>query len=94
MNLRQKAKHFKRLYEEGLPKKPYPVIHETHSAKHYKAHYMIDEREIACSEQPELLESEIVNSIIRELRPAIQDRLKAEKDPYSNKVIYSLDVLM
>lgn len=26
MNARQKAKHWKKLYEQSLPKKPYPVM--------------------------------------------------------------------
>jgi hypothetical protein len=94
MNLRQKAKHFKKLYEDALPKKPYPVIHETHRAKHYKAYHMVDKREIDYAPSPQLLQTQIENSILRELRPIIRDNLKAEKDLYTNKIIYSLDVWM
>lgn len=94
MNLRQKAKHFKKLYELGLPKKPYPVIYETHRAKHYRVCHMIDQREIAYAQQTsqQLLQTQIENSILRELRPVIWDNLKEEKDLYTGKVIYSLDV--
>lgn len=93
MNLRQKAKHYKKLYETTLPKKPYPVIYETHSAKHHKVHSTVDEREIADAQQiPQLLKTHIENGILRELRPFIWDKLKAEKDLYTDKIIYSLDI--
>ena len=93
MNLRQKAKHFKKLYEDALPKKPYPVIYETRGAKHYRVRNMMDEREIAYAPlEPQLLKTHIENAILRELRPLIWDNLKAEKDLYTDKIIYSLDV--
>lgn len=95
MNARQKAKHFKRLYEESLPKKPYPVIYQTHSGQHYRVCNMIDERDIAyASLEPQLLKTHIENGILRELRPLIWDNLKAEKDVKFDKVIYSLDIWM
>ena len=95
MNLRQKAKHFKKLYEDALPKKPYPVIYETHSAKHYRVCNMMDKREIAYAPlEPQLLKTHIENGILRELRPIIWDNLKAEKDLHTDKIIYSLDVWM
>lgn len=94
MNLRQKAKRFKKLYEDALPKKPYPVIYESHRAKHYRVRHMIDKREIAYAPSPQLLQTQIENSILRELRPLIRDNLIAEKDLYTNKIIYSLDFWM
>ena len=58
MNLRQKAKHFKKLYEDALPKKPYPVIYETQRAQHYRIRHAIDYREIAYVESsPTLLKT-------------------------------------
>ena len=93
MNLRQKAKHFKKLYEDALAK-PYPVIYESHRAKHYRVRHMIDKREIAYAPSPQLLQTQIENSILRELRPLIRDNLIAEKDSYTNKIIYSLDFWM
>lgn len=96
MNARQKAKHFKKLYEEALSKKIYPIIHEIHEmdgAKHYKVRSMFDEKDIAYAQQtPQLLKTHIENGILRELRPIIWDNLKVEKDLYTNKFIYSLDV--
>ena len=93
MNLRQKAKHFKKLYEDVLPTKPYPVIYETRGTKHYRVCNMVDEKDIAYAQQtPQLLKTHIENGILRELRPIIWDNLKAEKDLYTDKIIYSLDV--
>lgn len=94
MNLRQKAKRFKKLYEDALPKKPYPVIYETHRAKHYRIRHMVDKSEIAYAPSSQLLQTQIENGILRELRPVIRDNLKAEKDLYTDKIIYSLDVWM
>lgn len=95
MNARQKAKHFKRIYEESLPKKPYPVIYQTYSGQHYRIRHAIDYREIAYVESsPTLLKTHIENGILRELRPLIWDNLKVEKDLYTDKFIYSLDIWM
>jgi len=94
MNLRQKAKRFKKLYEDALPKKPYPVIYETHRAKHYRIRHMVDKREIAYAPSPQLLQTSVENNILRELRPLIRDSLIAEEDLFTNKIIYSLDVWM
>jgi hypothetical protein len=95
MNLRQKAKHFKKLYEEGLPKKPYPVIHTANDLKHYKAQYIINERDLVQMQQQSVLyETEMVNSMLRQLKPIVRSNIKAEKDLYTDKVIYSLDIWM
>ena len=95
MNARQKAKHFKRLYEESLPKKPYPVVYQTILPKHYRVSQMIDAREIAYAQDtPQLMRTHIENRILQELRPLIWDNLKVELDRYINKYRYSLDIWM
>ena len=95
MNARQKAKHFKRLYEESLPKKPYLVIYQTYSGQHYRIRHAVDCRDIVYAESsPTLLKTHIENGILRELCPLIWDHIKAEKDIESDKVIYSLDIWM
>ena len=94
MNNRQKAKHWKRLYEEALPKKPYPVVYQTILPKHYRIQQLMD-RDIAYSQDnPELLKTHIENRILQELRPLIWDNLITEKDRYMNKYRYSLDIWM
>ena len=95
MNLRQKAKRFKKLYENTLPKKPYPVIYEACSEKHYKVCCMVDKRDIVDSPQAhQSLKTHVENGILRDLKPIIWDNLKAEEDLYTDKIIYSLDVWM
>jgi hypothetical protein len=94
MNARQKAKHYKKLYEEILSR-PLPVIYQTTTPTHYRARLMMNNRDIAYGEQsPSLLKTHIENGILRELRPMIWDNLKTEKDIYTDKYIYSLDVWM
>ena len=93
MNARQKAKHFKRLYEESLPKKPYPVVYKTILPSHYRISQLIDARDIAyAQDNPQLLKTLIENRILQELRPLIWDNLKTEKDFYSDKYRYWLDI--
>lgn len=93
MNARQKAKHFKRLYEETLPKKPYPVVYKYLSPKHYRIQQFMDMRDIAYSQDnPQLLKTHIENRILQELKPLIWDNLKTEKDFYSDKYRYWLDI--
>jgi hypothetical protein len=94
MNARQKAKHFKRLYEETLPKKPYPVVYKT-LCEHHRILAMIDARDIAyLQDNPQLLKTHIENRILQGLRPLIWDNLKTEKDKCLDKYIYSLDIWM
>lgn len=92
MNLRKKAKHFKKLYENTLSKKPYLVAYETPVRKHYRVCKMVDEREIVYSQPTsQLLKNHIEMDILRELRPIIWDNLKSEHD-LDGKITYSLDV--
>ena len=94
MNARQKAKHFKRLYEETL-KKPYPVVYKALLPKHYRISQMIDARDLAyLQDNPQLLKTHIENRILQEIRPLIWDNLKTEKDSYIGKYRYSLDIWM
>lgn len=93
MNARQKAKHFKRLYEEALPKKPYPVVYQTLFPKHYIAQYSIDMdyASDACVDS-RVLKAVVEDRILHELRPLIWDNLIVEKDIDSRKCRYALDI--
>lgn len=93
MNARQKAKHFKRLYEEALTKKPYPVVYKTILPEHYKVQMCMDMRDIENNPHV-LLKIHIENRILQEIRPLIWDNLITEKDRDTNKYRYSLDIWM
>lgn len=93
MNNRQKAKHFKKLYEQRLPKKPYPVVYSTMLPKHYRIQHLMDVRDVVyVSDNPSMLKTQIENGILRKLRPLICDNLKTEIDIDTGKYKYSLDV--
>ena len=95
MNARQKAKHFKKLYEETLPKKPYPVEYKTIFPRHYKVQQDMDIKDIIyLQDNPQRLKTHIENRILQELRPLIWDNLIVEKDRYTDKYRYSLDIWM
>ena len=92
MNARQKAKYYKRLYEESLPKKPYPVVYKTISPKHYRVQQIIDTKDML--DNPQLIKTLIENSILQKLRPLIWDNIIIEKYEHIDKHNYSLDVWM
>lgn len=96
MNLRQKAKRFKRLYEEALPRKPYPVVIKTAHNKHFRARYTLDRTDNMryALDNPVLFKTHIENRILNELRPIIWDNLITEIDEKADKYIYTLDVFM
>lgn len=73
-----------------LYNRPLKVIHEHH--KHYRIKQAMDSREIAYAQNSSMLRTHVENSILRELRPVVWDNLKTEKDIYSDKWIYSLDI--
>lgn len=75
-----------------LPKKPYPVEYKTLLPKHYRISQLIDVRDIILQDNPQLLKPYIENSILQEIRPMIWDNLKSEKDFYSGKYRYWLDI--
>lgn len=97
MNLRQKAKRFKKLYEEIIPKKPYPVVYKTTLPKHYRIQKSIDARDLYNSQDNlQLLKTIIANGILQELRPLIVNNLKVERErgEYFDIYRYSLDIWM
>lgn len=93
MNARQKAKHFKKLYEQGLPKKPYPVVYKTIMPKHFRIEQLVDMVDINCAQDStQMLKTHIEHKIFQLLKPLIWENLKTEKDLYTGKLIYRLDV--
>lgn len=86
MNNRQKAKHFKRLYEMGLPKKPYPIKITHTSLKHYKTQTVTEQWD----DVPMYI---IEDKLVQNLREVLKENIKVENDIYDRNV-YSLDVWM
>ena len=84
MNNRQKAKHFKRLYEMGLPKKPYPVVYEHVDLQHYKAQTVTERWD----EVPMYV---IEDKLVQNIREILKENIKIEHDIYDRNV-YSLDI--
>ena len=74
MNARQKAKHFKRLYEESLPKRPYPVVYQSLPMLHYKAEYLAKD----LIEPTEIIEKAVVDILLQKIRPIVQDNMQKE----------------
>lgn len=95
MNNRQKAKHFKKLYETTLPQKAAPIIIQREDYQRHRAEFQIRTRDLVYLQDNQvLMKTHIENGILRGLRPLIWDRLKVEKDIHTDRYIYSLDVWM
>lgn len=95
MNARQKAKHFKKLYEESLPKKPYPVVYKTAPLKHYRIEQFIDTKTVFYTADNDQLPRTLVeNKILNELRPLIYENIIVEKEAYYDAFRVSLDLWM
>lgn len=93
MNLRQKAKLFKKLYENGLPKKPYPVVYASKMPRHFRIEQFVDMTDISCAQDnTQMLKTHIENKIFQLLKPLIWENLKTEKDFYTGKMMYRLDI--
>lgn len=95
MNLRQKAKRFKKLYEESLPKKPYPIVYKNIPLKHYRIQQLIARNDIhSLQTDQQLMKTLIENRILQKLRPLISDNLIVEKDYYRDSYRCTLDIWM
>lgn len=95
MNLRQKAKRFKKLYEESLPKKPYPVIYKSERGlKHYKqsTSFISIANEDYTEYAPDLVNHYAVTELLDGIRPIITKNIKEERDRYTGNIIYSVDI--
>ena len=94
MNLRQKAKRFKRLYEETLRKHTEcHVVHEHILPKHYKAQLLISQRDIIdFQDNPQLLKTYAINRILQELEPLVSDHIVTERDSYMDGYRCTLDI--
>ncbi|MBR4668422.1 MAG: hypothetical protein IKO76_06670 [Butyrivibrio sp.] len=79
MNARQKAKHFKKLYEELLYRQPHK----------YQYRMEID-KDFAQDHKPEI-EAQIEHRMLQIISPYILNNLKVEKDLIADKYILSLD---
>ena len=93
MNARQKAKHFKRLYEALGATKINPTIIGTHDLKHYKAEFIMPNREVfdLGLNFKENLEELITGKLLSELEPAIKDCIVSESDQYIDATRFSID---
>lgn len=92
MNLRQKAKHYKRLYEQTLPKSDLVKTHVMFP-KYYRITQLIETRDINyLKDNPQMLKTHIENRILQELRPLLWNNLKTERDMYSDRYRYTLDI--
>ena len=91
MNARQKAKHFKRLYEVLGATKINPTIIAEPELKHYKAEFILSYYDHGMFRSPSNLEELVTGKLLSELEPVIKDSIVGEEDPYirlANETVY------
>lgn len=92
MNNRQKAKHFKKLYEQILPKSAPLVVH-VEKPRHYEVIKRLSSEDVINShDTPALLERHITDSIVQELKPIIWRNIRVERELLTGNYRYQVDV--
>lgn len=91
MNNRQKAKHFKKLYE-SLIKKPAPIVIEYVSLQHYGCEYSIPIDTRMLEYNPELLQDQVTQHFINEYKDIFKKNIETKENPYTGRLEYELHV--
>lgn len=90
MNNRQKAKHWKQLYEMSLPKKPYPVVYQKTSLQHLR--YVQSIRKLELIQGGSLLEGNIINLLVKKMGDELKSRIISSENIEMDTIEYSLDI--
>lgn len=90
MNARQKAKHYKKLYESLGATKINPTIIARPELKHYKAEVVMPYRQT--EGLPSNLEEYVTAKLLSEVEPVIKDSIVSETDPYMMGTRFSIDI--
>lgn len=90
MNNRQKAKHWKQLYEMSLPKTPYPIVYQHTSLQHLR--YVQSIRKLELIQGGSLLEGNIRNLLVKKACEELKGRIIATENIEMDSIEYSLDI--
>lgn len=94
MNNRQKAKHWKQLYE-GIMKEPKPVRIDTLPLVHYRANCVIPMTNIVIASNDKISSERVVMSqIMNELAPLIKKNIICQQIDDIDALAYSVDLWM
>lgn len=93
MNNRQKAKHWKQLYESMLAKTapPMKIVHQ--ELRHYRAETLVEKKDCCGIEiPPEIVMYNASRRLLKQMRDVVQANMIAEKETITQKIKYSVDV--
>lgn len=94
MNNRQKAKHWKQLYE-GILKEPKPVKIDYLPLAHYHVNCEIPICHIAIASNDKILSEHVAMSqIMNELRPLVKKNIICQRRDEIDALVYSVDLWM
>lgn len=94
MNLRQKSKRYKQLYESLLYSKPCNNVHIIHEQlNHYKANIRMDKEEMYFN-NTDYIEEYYKDELISKVMPILKNKIIVEDDNFLNSYSYSIDFWM
>lgn len=92
MNNRQKAKHFKRLYESQLLR-PVPIVYRyIDKYQHYRIQKTLPIREVVRTFDDIMLDEVVISDILKELKPLIRESVVSHRDDAMDSFVYSVDL--
>lgn len=91
MNARQKAKRFKRLYEESMARMIRPQIISEARLKHYKYAHRIS-MNLVVGVPEEILKSHIARTLTEGVKEVVERNMVVEKDMYNSGYVYSVEL--
>ena len=91
MNNRQKAKHFKKLYECFL-KKHDPIVREYVPLQHYACEYSIPIDSRMLDYNPELLQDQVTQRFINEYKDIFKGNIETKENPDAGRLEYELHI--
>ena len=94
MNNRQKAKHFKKLYESQLLR-PVPIVYKyIDEYQHYRIQKALPIREVVHTFDDVMLNEIVTSEILKELKPLIKESVVSHRDDTIDSFVYSVDLYM
>lgn len=90
MNLRQKSKHYKQLYESLLHSEPRNVHIVYEQLEHYRVDVRMNKEEM-CFNNTDYIDGYYKNLLISKVIPILKNKIIIEDDIFLNSYNYSVD---
>lgn len=92
MNARQKAKHYKWLYEKTKTTYVTPVVTYNAELKHIIARHSVPSEEKMLGCNSELLKKSVTRNLMRQLENVLKDKIVEKPEQYNHRTQYELEI--